>query len=112
MKISVTMTRAENVARFGAGPVSFDLEEYLCGVVPAEIGEGSHMEALKAQAVAARTFAAKRAGAGTVIDDTTRFQAFRASLMDTCPRSRRAIAETAGQVLTYGGVMVDRKSVV
>ena len=60
MKISVTMTRAENVARFGAGPVSFDLEEYLCGVVPAEIGEGSHMEALKAQAVAARTFAVKR----------------------------------------------------
>ena len=29
MKISVTMTRAENVACFGAGPVSFDLEEYL-----------------------------------------------------------------------------------
>ena len=107
MKISVTMTRAENVARFGAGPVSFDLEEYLCGVVPAEIGEGSHIEALKAQAVAARTFAAKRAAAGAVIDDTTRFQAFRASLMDTCPRSRRAIEETAGQALTYGGALVD-----
>ena len=33
------------------------------------------MEALKAQAVAARTFAVKRAMAGTVVDDTTSFQA-------------------------------------
>lgn len=107
MKISVKMTRAENVARFGAGPVSFDLEEYLCGVVPSEVYESSHMEALKAQAVAARTFAAKRAMSGTVVDDTTRFQAFRAALMDTCPRSRQAVEETAGQVLTYGGALVD-----
>ena len=70
MKISVKMTRAENMSRFGAGPVSLDLEEYLCGVVPAEVYESSHMEALKAQAVAARTFAAKRAMSGTVVDDT------------------------------------------
>ena len=61
MKISVKLTRAENTALLGAGPVELDLEEYLCGVVPSEIYESSHMEALKAQAVAARTFAVRRA---------------------------------------------------
>ena len=48
MKISVKLTRAENTALLGAGPVELDLEEYLCGVVPSEIYESSHMEALKA----------------------------------------------------------------
>ena len=57
MKIFVKLTRAENTALLGAGPVELDLEEYLCGVVPSEIYESSHMEALKAQAVAARTYA-------------------------------------------------------
>lgn len=107
MKISVKLTRAENTALLGAGPVELDLEEYLCGVVPSEIYESSHMEALKAQAVAARTFAVKRAMAGTVVDDTTSFQAYRAPLAESSPRSRQAVEETAGQVLTYGGEIID-----
>ncbi len=107
MKISVKLTRAENTALLGAGPVELDLEEYLCGVVPSEIYESSHMEALKAQAVAARTFAVKRAMAGTVVDDTTSFQAYRAPLAESSPRSRLAVEETAGQVLTYGGEVID-----
>lgn len=107
MKISVKLTRAENTALLGAGPVELDLEEYLCGVVPSEIYESSHMEALRAQAVAARTFAVKRAMAGTVVDDTTSFQAYRAPLAESSPRSRQAVEETAGQVLTYGGEVID-----
>ena len=107
MKIFVKLTRAENTALLGAGPVELDLEEYLCGVVPSEIYESSHMEALKAQAVAARTFAVKRAMAGTVVDDTTSFQAYRAPLAESSPRSRQAVVETAGQVLTYGGEVID-----
>lgn len=107
MRISIKLTRAENTALLGAGPVELDLEEYLCGVVPSEIYESSHMEALKAQAVAARTFAVKRAMAGTVVDDTTSFQAYRAPLAESSPRSRQAVEETAGQVLTYGGEVID-----
>lgn len=107
MRISVKLTRAENTALLGAGPVELDLEEYLCGVVPSEIYESSHMEALKAQAVAARTFAVKRAMAGTVVDDTTNFQAYRAPLAESSPRSRQAVEETVGQVLTYGGEVID-----
>ena len=107
MRITVKLTRAENTALLGAGPVELDLEEYLLGVVPSEIYESSHIEALKAQAVAARTFALKRAMAGTVVDDTTSFQAYRAPLAESSPRSRQAVTETAGQVLTYGGEIID-----
>lgn len=107
MKIKIKLTRAENTAQFGAGPVELDIEEYLRGVVPAEIYESSAMDALKAQAVAARTFAAKRALAGTVIDDTTAFQAYRYTLATATPRSRQAIEETAGQVLCYDGAVID-----
>ena len=32
MKISVKLTRAENTALLGAGPVELDLEEYLCAL--------------------------------------------------------------------------------
>ena len=45
MRIRVKMTRAGNIARHGEGIAELDLEEYLCGVVPAEIGEGSHGDA-------------------------------------------------------------------
>ncbi|MGF7143224.1 LysM repeat protein [Anaerotaenia torta] len=107
MNVTLKMTRAENIARYGSEPVVLDIEEYLCGVVPAEIYESAHMEALKAQAVAARTFAAKRALAGTVMNDTTSFQAYRCSLAEKSPRSRQAVMDTAGQVLCYEEAMID-----
>lgn len=107
MKIKVKMTRAGNIARHGAGVAELDLEEYLWGVVPAEIGEGSHGEALRTQAVAARTFAVRRVLAGGAVDDTTRFQAYRAEFLDCSPKSRQAVAETAGVMLAYGGEIID-----
>jgi N-acetylmuramoyl-L-alanine amidase len=107
MKITIRMTRAENVAEFGAQTVSMDIEEYLCGVVPAEIYESADREALKAQAVAARTFAVKRAMASVIMDDTTSFQAYRYGLSRSSPRSRQAVMDTAGQVLCYGGEIID-----
>lgn len=107
MKIRVKMTRAGNIARHGEGIAELDLEEYLYGVVPAEIGEGSHGDALRAQAVAARTFAVRRVLSGVVVDDTARFQAYRAELLDCSPRSREAVADTAGVVLVYGGEVID-----
>lgn len=107
MNVLLRMTRAENTAQYGTGTVTLDMEEYLCGVVPAEVYESSHMDALKAQAIAARTFAARRAMAETVMDDTTSFQAYRYSLAAKSPRSRQAIEETRGQVLCYDGSMID-----
>jgi len=107
MNIKIKMTRAENTAQYGTEPVELPIEEYICGVVPAEVYESSAMDALKAQAVAARTFALKRMLAGTVMDDTTSFQAYRYSLAQSSPRSRQAVEETAGQVLCYGGEVID-----
>ena len=68
MKISVKLTRAENTALLGAGPVELDLEEYLCGVVPSEIYESSHMEALKAQAVAIYTLYSYKRASGEKVN--------------------------------------------
>jgi hypothetical protein len=107
VNVTIRMTRAENIAQFGTKPVEMPIEEYLCGVVPAEVYESSHREALKAQAVAARTFALKRALAGTVMDDTRSFQAYRYGLATSSPRSRQAVEETTGQVLCYDDTIID-----
>lgn len=59
MDICVKITRSENAAfyRVQAGSVvRVDFEAYIRGVVSSEIGNAS-LEACKAQAVAARTFA-------------------------------------------------------
>ena len=85
-----------------------DLETYLRGVVPKEMGawEFPNVEALKAQAVAARTYAVanrgKRAADGFDMGDTVADQVYggrdgEQALTD------RAVQETEGLFATYGG---------
>lgn len=92
-----------------------DMEAYLRGVVPAEMPASWHEQALRAQSVAARSYAARlRAGAaGRAWDlcDTTACQVFRGTgtyaadgtLLQSAehPRTDAAIAATAGTVLTW-----------
>lgn len=82
------------------------LEAYLMGVVPAEAPPSFHPEALKAQAVAARTFALARmirsAGEPFDLDDTTASQTYLGATAEK-PRTNAAIRETANQVLLYDG---------
>lgn len=54
------------------------VEEYLLGVVPYEMSDTFPLEALKAQAIAARTYALKRAGSNALYDveDNTNDQAY------------------------------------
>ncbi|HXO21393.1 MAG TPA: SpoIID/LytB domain-containing protein [Thermoanaerobaculia bacterium] len=88
------------------------LEEYLRGVVPSEMGPEQYgqLEALKAQAVAARTYTLKNLGEfsreGYDICATARCQVYSGMEVEH-PLSDRAIAETAGQVLLYKGELVD-----
>ncbi len=86
------------------------LEPYLYGVLPAEIGTHVPMEAMKAQAVAARTYALKNRGKcvgdGFDLDDTTRCEGYEGVDGET-PTSNAAVDGTRGQVLTYGGRMID-----
>jgi len=47
MKILVKLTRDENIAHYQAEEIEIDIEEYLTGVVGAEIGNSS-LEACRA----------------------------------------------------------------
>ncbi len=84
------------------------LEDYLRGVVPKEMGPElyNQLEALKAQAVAARTYTVRNlaefAAEGFDICSTPRCQVYGGMSVEH-PMSDRAIAETAGQVVLYQG---------
>jgi SpoIID/LytB domain protein len=82
---------------------SLGLEAYLYGVVPSEMPHRWPAEALKAQAVAARSYAlaTKRSGDFDVCSDV-RSQVYRGIPEEEEP-TNEAIDATAGQVLTYGG---------
>jgi stage II sporulation protein D len=88
------------------------VEEYLRGVVPSEMGpiQYNQVEALKAQAVAARTYTLRNLGEfareGYDICATPRCQVYKGMEVEH-PLSDRAVAETAGQVLLYQGQLAD-----
>lgn len=85
-----------------------NLEEYLRGVVPLELGPLVYpeVEALKAQAVAARTYAVANRGQyeaeGFDICDTARCQVY-GGIEAEDPFSDRAVEETVGLILTHEG---------
>ena len=85
-----------------------DVEDYLRGVVPYEIGklDSSRIEALKAQAVAARTYAYKHFGSreslGFEVYADTKDQVYK-GLESATPLTDNAVKATRGIVMTYGG---------
>lgn len=95
-----------------AGINELPLEQYLYGVVPRELGPVAFplLEAQKAQAVAARTYAianiGRRAGDGYDLRATTDDQVYGGYTAEYA-LSNRAVDETAGLVATYGGKPID-----
>ncbi|HKR62999.1 MAG TPA: SpoIID/LytB domain-containing protein, partial [Thermoanaerobaculia bacterium] len=89
-----------------------NLEEYLYGVVPAEMGPTIYdeVEALKAQAVAARTYAVRNMGQfaseGYDICPGPACQAYK-GFGGEADLSTRAVKETTGLVMTYNGEPID-----
>lgn len=97
------------------------LEEYLVGVVAAEMPAEFEIEALKAQALSARTYivnylmTSDRRGVpeGADVDDTVNFQVYKSDdeLRNQWEKDypwkikkiREAVAATSGQILTYEG---------
>ena len=86
------------------------LSEYLYGVVPKEMGTGWPIEALKAQAVAARNYALMNLGKYSTYDfdftpgtSSQAYGGYDAEKSD----SNRAVDETAGVVLTYEDALVE-----
>lgn len=82
-----------------------DVEDYLTRVVPSEMPYTYEMEALKAQAVCARTYAYRQIKAnaysqvGAHVDDSTSYQVYN----NTTPNDRTdaAVKETYGQMVFY-----------
>ncbi len=95
----------------GGTVAEMELEEYLVGVLRAEMPASFPLEALKAQTVAARTYTLYKLRSGShgagadICTDPACCQAWRdAEAGDACEEKRKiAVAETAGEVVLYGG---------
>jgi SpoIID/LytB domain protein len=83
-----------------------DLDDYLLGVVPSEMPSSWPLEALKAQAIAARTYALANLGKhgkdGYDLKDTTDDQVY-SGVKAESSASNAAVAATDGVVMTYEG---------
>lgn len=84
--------------------LTINVEDYLLGVVPYEMSDSFPLEALKAQAVCARTYALAKLGSSRDYDlvDTTNDQVFK-GVNYNYTNAVRAVQETAGVVCTYNG---------
>jgi stage II sporulation protein D len=89
-----------------------EMEQYLLGVVPREIGRVGPelLEAAKAQAVAARTYAVnylgRREALGFDVYASTMDQVYGGVSAEFDPVSA-AVRETAGEILVYGGEPIE-----
>ncbi|WP_252891473.1 SpoIID/LytB domain-containing protein [Thermoclostridium stercorarium] len=81
-----------------------NIEEYLYGVVPSEIEADAPIEAIKAQAVAARTYTYQNIGKyekwGFDLTDTVSSQVYNGYDAER-PATNRAVDETRGQKIMY-----------
>lgn len=87
-----------------------DIEDYVKGLLPSEMSASWPLEALKAQAVCARTYAMfylnKHASQGFDICNTTDCQVYAGTSKATA-NSDQAADETAGMYLTYNGALCE-----
>ncbi|NLP30816.1 MAG: stage II sporulation protein D [Clostridiales bacterium] len=110
--------------------VTLDLEEYVAGVVAGEMPSSFEFEALKAQAVAARTYALSKVVRGekfgnsadhpnAPLCDDTHCQVYRSEqellelkgsdwMKNSWPKIKDAVATTLGEVMFYGGELVEQ----
>lgn len=120
LKIDVYITKEGKIDRM-------DIEDYVIGVIAAEMPAEFELEALKAQAIAARTYGLAHKenfggekspkAYGADVNDTTEFQVFmyKEDRMNSWPKKKKeeywekltkAVKETKGEVLTYNGELV------
>ncbi|MCE5198218.1 SpoIID/LytB domain-containing protein [bacterium] len=87
-----------------------DVDDYLLGVLPSEMPDSYPEEAIKAQAISARTYALrnsrKHAAQGFRICDTSHCQTYGGVLAEK-PKSTQAVLDTKGMVLTFDGQIAD-----
>lgn len=103
-EIMVHMSRSDGTKE------DIELETYLIGVVGSEMPATFELEALKAQAVAARTFVKQR---NFEVDDTTSSQVYKnddelkkvwsETYDERMSKVKQAVDETKGEIITYNG---------
>jgi SpoIID/LytB domain protein len=88
----------------GSKVLDVPLEQYVRGVVAAEMPASWPAAALEAQAIASRTYALTSDAGGSKFDvySDTRSQVYRGAAAET-PQSNAAVSATAGQIVTYAG---------
>jgi SpoIID/LytB domain protein len=79
------------------------IEDYLKGVVPFEVFPSWHQEALKAQSLAARTYA--HSHRQDEMDDTIHFQVYGGYTWNE--NTTRAVEETSSEVITFDNHLID-----
>ena len=84
-----------------------EIEHYLTKVVPSEMPGSFHVEALKSQAIAARTYAYRdifnktNIKFGYTVDDSTKSQVYNNQVSNQ--KTNDAILATKGMIMTYDG---------
>ena len=88
-----------------------NIEKYICGVVPSEMPQSYGIEALKAQAVCARSYAARRLDSvaypeyAAVVDDSVRYQVY--NNYEVTEAVKEAVDDTKGLLAMYNGEIID-----
>lgn len=100
MLLKLSLYKESNISFFGESAIEIDLEDYISGCVAQEIGN-AHIEACKAQAIAARTNCQPYIKDNrSTSDKSSVFQAFEASKMNYKNPSQAA-QETKSLILIY-----------
>jgi len=97
--------------------VSIELEEYILGVVAGEMPAAFNIEALKAQAVIARTYALKALSKGQILSDNESSQSYKSqnelktlwgnNYNTYYEKIKNAVESTKGGYLTYNGEYIE-----
>lgn len=106
-----------NVIRRNGDIITIELEEYIIGVVAAEMPAAFNIEALKAQAVIARTYALKSIQNNKMLTDNESTQSYKDNLELQSiwgsnyelylNKIKEAVNSTKGLTLTYNGNYID-----
>ena len=105
------------VYRSNGDVINLDIEEYLIGVVGAEMPASFNIEALKAQAIVARTYTLKKIANNQILTDTVSTQVYKDNfqLKDIWKgdfdkyynKIKTAVDSTKGLYITYNGTYID-----
>ena len=105
------------VKRSNGSILNIELEEYLIGVVAAEMPASFNTEALKAGAITARTYALKAKENGTILTDTTSTQVYKdnnqlknlwgSSYNTYYNKVKNAVDATKGLVMYYNNTLIN-----